>query len=179
MPIVPHDPFAPFVPPRFGIATAREPWERDAYHRLRRLVFCEEQRLFAHDDRDALDDDAQPIVAVTYVMGMTDAIVGTVRIHEHAPRRWTGSRLAIHPAYRGIHGLAAALIHRAVATAATAGCEEFTAMVQVQNVPLFRKLGWSALAERALHGRPHAHMRADLRAYPPLAHAARATILAS
>jgi hypothetical protein len=37
----------------------------------------------------------------------------------------------------------------------------------MQNVPLFRKLGWQLLEETSVHGRPHARMQADLGRYPP------------
>ena len=79
--------FAPFVPPQFGIRAVEAPWELRAAYALRRGVFCDEQRIFGGDDRDAADASAQTIVAVTYVMGIADRVVGTVRIHETAPRR--------------------------------------------------------------------------------------------
>ena len=41
------------------------------------------------------------------------------------------------------------------------------AQVQLQNVPLFNKLGWTTLEETSVHGRPHARMQADLAWYPP------------
>jgi putative N-acetyltransferase (TIGR04045 family) len=169
---------APFVPPHVGIRPALAPWERAAAFALRRRVFCDEQRIFAGDDRDAADEHAQTIVAVTYLMGMADRVVGTVRIHETAPRRWTGSRLAIAPDCRGTYGLGAGLIHRAVATANAAGCDAFLATVQLPNVAFFRRLHWDEIGACEVNGHPHALMRADLAAYPPLASAAHATLLA-
>ncbi len=159
----------PFVPPPFGIKAVSEPWERRAYHRLRRDVFCAEQRIFDADDRDAIDDRAEAIVAVDYMMGMSYRVVGTVRIVEAAPGFWTGSRLAIHHEYRGVHGIGSGLVYRAVSTAAARGAREFVATVQRANVPFFRRLAWDALEEVDLHGHPHTIMRADLAAYEPLA----------
>ena len=162
-------PMRPFVPPQFGIKEAVESWERAAYFRLRREVFCEEQMLFADDDLDAIDATATPIIAVSYVMGMAESVAGTVRINAAAPRRWSGSRLAIAARYRGVYGLGAGLIYRAVASAQALGCDEFLATVQRRNVPFFRRLHWRALEEIELHGAPHTLMQADLEAYPPLA----------
>jgi putative N-acetyltransferase (TIGR04045 family) len=167
--IVENHAFAPFVPPRVAIRSAAEPWEIEAARRLRRAVFCVEQRIFADDDRDEVDAQAETIVALTYGLGLADGdVIGTVRIHEPQPRRWHGSRLAIAAAYRSVYGIGAALVHRAVATAVAAGCDEFTAMVQPQNVTFFRRLQWSVTGETSLHGLPHAAMRADLAAYQPL-----------
>jgi hypothetical protein len=43
----------------------------------------------------------------------------------------------------------------------------FLAQVQLQNVPLFDKLGWRCSRRRSVHGRPHARMQADMAWYPP------------
>ena len=158
---------APFVPPQFGFKLATETWERDAHFRLRRRVFCDEQRLFDANDRDDADATATAIVAVDYVMAMAHRVVGTVRIHETAPGRWYGSRLAIDPAYRTIYGLGSGLVHRAVSTAHARGCTTFLANVQRANVPFFRRMAWEPLEELTLLGAPHTLMRADLAAYPP------------
>jgi len=165
--VFPAEP-GPFVPPRFTIKLATEAWEVAAAMRLRRDVFCREQRLFAESDRDAADAIATTIVAVKYAMGMPDIVVGTVRIHAAAPRAWVGSRLAIRAPFRGVVGLGAGLVYRAVSTANARGCDDFTATVQSQNVRFFRRLQWEALDSCVLHGVPHTRMRADLDAYPPL-----------
>ncbi len=164
--IFPHG-LPPFVPPQFGIKLARDAWEIGAHHRLRRRVFCDEQGLFAGDDRDELDGTALPIVAVDYVMSMPHNVVGTVRIHESAPGLWYGSRLAIEPEYRNVYGIGSGLVYRAVSTANARGCETFLANVQRQNVPFFRRMAWEPLEEFDLLGLPHTLMRADLSAYPP------------
>jgi putative N-acetyltransferase (TIGR04045 family) len=165
--IFPHG-LAPFVPPQFGIKLAREAWEIDAHHRLRRRVFCDEQRLFrSGDDRDRTDERATPIVAVDYVMSMAHRVVGTVRVHEEAPGLWYGSRLAIEAEYRNVYGLGSGLVYRAVTTAHARGARTFLANVQRDNVAFFRRLAWEPLEEFVLLGRPHTLMRADLAAYPP------------
>ncbi|GAC1304130.1 MAG: hypothetical protein NVS2B3_17840 [Vulcanimicrobiaceae bacterium] len=167
----------PFVPPPFGIKSALEPWERRAYFRLRRDVFCTEQGIFERDDRDAIDDTAEAIVAVATIMGMADRVVGTVRIVESERGLWLGSRLAIHRDYRGVYGLGSGLISRAVSTAHARGATRFLATVQRANVPFFRRLAWEPLEELSLHGRPHTLMRADLAAYPALDDPSRVAIL--
>jgi putative N-acetyltransferase (TIGR04045 family) len=159
-------PYAPFVPPQFGIKLITEAWERAAYFALRRDVFCDEQGIFTGDDRDATDETASPIVAVDYVMGMSHRVVGTVRIAATAPGVWQGSRLAIHADYRNVYGLGSGLVYRAVSTARARGAREFFATIQRANVPFFRRLAWEHVEDIELHGRPHALMRADLAAYP-------------
>lgn len=160
-------PLRPFLAAQLAIKSATEPWEQAGSFRLRREVFCDEQRLFRNDDRDAVDVSSETIVAVAYVMGAGDRVVGTVRIHEPEPGIWIGSRLALAREYRGVSGLGSALVRRAVGTARTRGCLRFYAAVQASNVPFFLSLRWETLAEAILHGRPHVWMRADLDAYPP------------
>src|SRR5579862_6586864 len=132
------DPFAPFVPCEYRCQVAAAPWEQDGYRKLRSEVFCAEQGIFDADcDCDEYDATADPIVAVSLVMGMPDAVVGTVRIDERRPGVWYGSRLAVQRAFRGVPGLGAALIRKAVCSARGAGCRTFLANVQRQNVPFF------------------------------------------
>jgi putative N-acetyltransferase (TIGR04045 family) len=145
-----------------GLATA--PAHFAGAHRLRRQVFCSEQRIFI-DDQDEIDALASTIVA----LADGDAVVGTVRIHEAEPSLWFGSRLAVAHAWRRRAGLGAALIRAAVSTAHARGCRRFLAHVQVPNVPMFEALHWQALETCTLHGLPHALMQADLAHYPPAA----------
>jgi putative N-acetyltransferase (TIGR04045 family) len=157
-------------PPAVGvyrIRLATEYWEFRGCARLRRAVFCDEQGLFIGSDRDAHDDVAQPIAAVSYAMGMADEIVGTVRIHEEEDGVWFGSRLAVAREWRGVSGLSSGLIRAAVCTAHASGCHTFLATVQRQNVPLFRRLHWRSLREVDVRGQPHHLMEADLGFYPP------------
>ena len=157
-----------FVAPSFTVKVADRPWELRDAAALRRCVFCDEQGIFEGCDRDALDDVAIPIVAVSVLAVAPGDVVGTVRIHEPEPGLWTGSRLAVAADHRRVGALGAALIRVAVSCAHARGCWRFIAHVQSQNVPLFAKLGWCSLEEVALHGRPHHLMQADLDRYPPL-----------
>jgi len=157
-----------FVPCEFRIKWAATAWEREQAFTLRRAVFCIEQGIFARDDRDATDDEAQLLVAMSCNGGMPEQVVGTVRIHRGATSgEWWGSRLAVHPAFRSQGHLGITLIRLAVSRANALGCGIFLAQVQMQNVPLFQKLGWQLLDESAIHGRPHARMQAGLAFYPP------------
>jgi putative N-acetyltransferase (TIGR04045 family) len=161
------DPARPFVPGEFRVRLATTDWERAGSFRLRREVFCTEQGIFADDDRDAIDDHATPIVALSCLLGEADGVVGTVRIHSEDGVLWFGSRLAVHRDIRRLGNLGAALIRMAVCTAHTRGARRFLAHVQAQNVPLFEKLHWASLSQEMLHGRPHHLMQADLAWYPP------------
>lgn len=161
------EPFAPYQTGEFQVKFATSQWERREAHALRRAVFCDEQRIFEVDDRDAIDDHAIPIVALS-MMGVTsDKLVGTVRIHETEPGLWWGSRLAVHEDFRKIGALGATLIRLAVSSANAMGCHTFFANVQVQNGLLFRRLHWDVVEEFEIYGKPHLRMRADLKWYPP------------
>jgi putative N-acetyltransferase (TIGR04045 family) len=161
------DPFAPFLPSEFRVKFAASRWEREGAFALRRAVFCQEQGLFGEDDRDAVDDYAITIVALSMLGVAADNIVGAVRIHEEAPGLWFGSRLAVASEFRRIGAIGATLIRLAVSAAHAMGCHSFLAHVQAQNGPLFRQMHWDVLEPVELHGRPHLKMRADLGFYPP------------
>lgn len=156
-----------FTAPGFQIKYATDPWEREGAAALRRRVFCQEQGLFGDDDRDALDEQAVPIVALALWGVYADSVVGTVRIHEESPGLWWGSRLAVCEHHRRVGALGAALIRLAVCSAHARGCTQFLAHVQRQNVSLFRRFHWRTVEEIELHGRPHHRMEADLAWYPP------------
>src|SRR5215470_17037832 len=163
------EPFKPFIAPEFKVKFATESWEKASAAALRRQVFCEEQRIFAADDRDATDDVAIPLVAVS-LLGIVEAdVVGTVRIHpdEDEADVWWGSRLAVEKSYRRLSAVGAGLIRLAVSSAHARGCRRFLANVQSQNALLFQHMHWRSLGEFDLHGRPHHRMEADLDHYPP------------
>ncbi|WP_454683942.1 MSMEG_0567/Sll0786 family nitrogen starvation N-acetyltransferase [Ancylobacter moscoviensis] len=162
------EPFRPFIASDFQVKFATATWERRCAAALRRQVFCEEQGLFDGDDRDAIDEAAIPIVAVSMLGVAADDVVGTVRIHETEPGVWWGSRLAVAADYRKVGALGAALIRLAVSSAHARGCHRFLAHVQAQNGLLFRRLHWAVVEEKELHGRPHYLMQADLAHYPPI-----------
>ena len=161
------EPVAPFIAAEYQVKFATSTWERQGAAALRRQVFCDEQGLFAGDDRDVLDDVAIPIVAISMLGVVGDEVVGTVRIHEAEPGLWWGSRLAVAPEFRKVGSLGAALIRLAVSSAHARGCSKFLAHVQSQNALLFRRLHWKTLEIVDLHGREHHRMEADLAHYPP------------
>lgn len=167
----PADPYCElnprFAPCEFRIKWADSAWEQRSAHALRRAVFCAEQGLFVGDDLDAIDTHAQAIVAIACVGGLHDQVVGTVRIHAAEDGLWWGSRLAVHPSFRRVGRLGAALIRLAVSSAHARGARVFLAHVQRQNTPLFEQLHWQVLKPVSVHGRPHDLMQADLDHYPP------------
>jgi putative N-acetyltransferase (TIGR04045 family) len=165
------EPFARFLPAEYRVKFVTEAWERREAAALRRKVFCEEQRLFCGDDRDAIDEKAITIVAISSFAVASQEVVGTVRIHEAEPGIWWGSRLAVASEYRRISALGTSLIRLAVSSSHARGCKRFFAHVQSQNAPMFRQLNWRTIDEVVLHGRPHHFMRADLNHYPPIVNA--------
>ncbi|MEJ2001938.1 MAG: GNAT family N-acetyltransferase [Maritimibacter sp.] len=156
-----------FQSPGYYIRAASKPFEARGAESLRRRVFVEEQGIFKIHDRDEIDLVATHLVALSTYAHEADQVVGTVRIHEESPRLWWGSRLAVDERFRQVGRLGSELIRLAVCTANARGCDTFLAHVQMQNVPLFRRLKWTVLDEVNLHGVPHAKMSADLSFYPP------------
>jgi putative N-acetyltransferase (TIGR04045 family) len=157
----------------YHICAAVDPWQVAGAAALRNRVFVQEQGVFTTHDRDAIDEAAMPLVAVAEGAAGGPVVVGTVRIHQAAPGIWWGSRLAVAPEWRRVGKLGSELIRLAVGIAHARGAVEFHAHVQRQNVVLFRRLHWSVTAEVDLHGRPHAHMLADLGHYPAVDDPAR------
>jgi len=154
-----------FYPGEYRIEQARTSWQQAGCHALRRQVFCQEQKIFEQDDRDAVDDECLLLAASSCLFSHADDVVGTVRIHEPEPGLWWGSRLAVAKPFRRVGGLGAALIRLAVGTAKFHGAETFLAHVQAQNLNLFEAMHWRVLDEKTIHGRPHFLMRADIAAY--------------
>jgi putative N-acetyltransferase (TIGR04045 family) len=156
----PADPFTCHV--------ARSPRERAAYFALRREIFCDEQRLFAGDDRDEWDDGAHPIVCL-HGAGDDARVVGVVRIWETAPGDWWGGRLGVHRDFRTAATIGRRLVQTAVGTARAWGAWRFRATVQRPNVAFFRRLRWRTLEELELFSQPHHLMEAELGWYAPTA----------
>jgi putative N-acetyltransferase (TIGR04045 family) len=162
------DSFPAFLPAEYRVKFAMEAWERREAAALRRQVFCEEQGIFANDDRDAIDEIAIPLVVISSLGVAPGDVVGTVRIHEAEAGVWWGSRLAVASAYRGIGALGTSLIRLAVCSAHGRGCRRFYAHVQSQNTLLFQRLHWRSIEQIEIYGRPHHFMEADLAHYPPI-----------
>jgi len=162
MMLEPVESLPPFRSGDVGIRIATEAWELVAYRRLRRRVFCDEQRLFLGDDHDAIDARAMVLVAAGRIAGVIDDVIGGVRLWEDSPGAWWGGRLVVHAAHRGTAGIASRLVRLAVATACARGARSFRATVQTSNVALFERLGWSIVEHVAVRGAPHALMAAAL-----------------
>jgi len=154
---------------RIYATIASERWQIDAYFRLRREIFAEEQALFSFSDRDELDSDATPIVAQGEIAGMPDGVVGVVRIYRAAaePHTWYGGRLGVSRAYRRVGAVGSALITEAVATAHGWGCRRFLATVQAANARYFERHHFRRLRPIELLGHAHFLMEAELEHYPP------------
>ena len=116
------EPFRPFLASEFRVKSATLAWERNRAAALRRQVFCEEQGIFQDTDRDAIDDRAIPLVALSSLAIAHEDVVGTVRIHEDAPGLWWGSRLAVVRPYRKAGAIGTSLIRLAVCSANAKGC---------------------------------------------------------
>lgn len=152
-----------------------------SYWDLRSAIFCEEQHLFEHSDRDDQDDYAYPIAAVNHdpSRGMGGQVVGVVRILETEPRLWYGGRLGVHRAFRRHNQIGKGLIWKAVTTANGWGCDRFLATVQIQNVRFFQRLHWDSLEELEIRGIRHHLMQADLAYYRPSREPRPAPLLAT
>ncbi len=151
---------SPAAPP-FTVAVADTPGQHAGARRLRHATFVLEQELFDATDRDDADDDPRTLVLVA--LDVDGGVVGTVRLSPATPDRdlgwWVGSRLAVERRVRGhAPGAAAALVRAACAHAERLGALRFDAHVQAANASLFRRLGWTALAEEEAYGRPHVLM---------------------
>ena len=157
----------------------------EAYYKIRRAIFCDEQKLFSVSDFDNYDHKAIPIIAVNHYLGTPDDIVGVVRIYEEQKGEWFGGRLGVSKDYRAFSkficpnlfkerkvsalyqmSIAAGLIYRAVSLANYLGCHKFSAHVQEQNVKLFKRLHWNVVGELQQQGMKHFLMEAELDAYP-------------
>ncbi|GAA0219149.1 MSMEG_0567/sll0787 family protein [Cryptosporangium japonicum] len=133
----------------------------DGYHRLRRVVFVEEQGLFAGSDLD--DRDADPRTVVLLARDRSGAVVGGVRLGPATDGPdlgwWTGGRLAVAPDRRAGAGVGPALVRAACAFAENAGVLRFDATVQPHAVGMFRRLGWETVGPVTVAGRPHTVLR--------------------
>lgn len=150
-------------PPCTGPATGCRPvadaTELAAHHRIRRAVFCAEQRLFDGSDRDEHDDDP----ATVHVLGFVDGTpAGTVRLYPLTGTLWHGDRLAVLPEHRRSR-IGGQLVRLAVALGGERGGTRMRAQVQLPNVPFFVHLGWTPAAPPADHlGMPHQWMTIPL-----------------
>lgn len=142
-------------PDLLGCRPVRGAAELAEHHRIRRVVFVDEQGLFAGDDRDSRDDDP----ATVHVVGLVDGVpAGTVRLYPLGGTLWKGDRLAVLRAHRH-SGIGGPLVRFAVATAAQRGGHRMDATVQAVNTDFFLGLGWTCVGGPADHlGVPHQSM---------------------
>jgi putative N-acetyltransferase (TIGR04045 family) len=162
-------PLPPPLSPRVSVSVAVDRWQLAAYHRLRREVFVDEQKLFERSDGDEHDACATPLVAVSEIAGMEDEVVGVVRIYPAEGTEegaWHGGRLAVSRRYRRAGRIGSALIAAAVSSAKGHGCRRFLATVQLANVPYFERHGFRALGPVEVCGQPHLLMEAELARFP-------------
>ena len=128
------------------------------YHTLRRRAFVDQQGLFERSDLDDRDDDPRTVVLLA--RSSRGDLLGGVRLGpaDAGPDIgwWQGGRLVVT---RGGHGVGPALVRAACAYAEAAGALRFEATVQSRTAPMFRRLGWRAVRETAVAGRPHVLMR--------------------
>jgi putative N-acetyltransferase (TIGR04045 family) len=138
---------------------AETPVDLEDYFRLRRQVFVEEQKIFAATDVDEFDSGAVHLIALEELSGK---VVGGVRVYRREGDTWLGGRLAVDSAYRRSQ-VGAKLVKLAIETVKAAGCKEFFAYVQVQNVGFFERLGWRVRGRPVVyHGLSHQLMEASL-----------------
>lgn len=148
-----------------------------AYRRLREDVFVTEQGLFRGSDADDLDADRRTIVLVA--RDRAGEVVGGVRLAPAAAPDigwWTGSRLAVHRAARGLGAVGPALVRAACARAEAEGALRFDATVQPGRERLFRWLGWEVVGPVTVAGRPHTLVRWPIGRLQVLAAAAKGAI---
>lgn len=156
------------VPVLTGTRRRVEPWtirradgaELEAYRRLRREAFVEEQRLFAGSDADDVDDDPRAIVLVA--TDLAGSVLGGVRLAPLTARDigwWAGSRLVVDERTRGSAGLGARLVEEACRVAEAAGVLRFDATVQDRYAAMFTRLGWTDHGPARVAGAPHRRMR--------------------
>jgi putative N-acetyltransferase (TIGR04045 family) len=152
----------------FVCRVARTDDERAPYFALRRVIFCDEQGLFAGSDRDAIDEAAVPIICLAGPAETNAAagrVVGVVRVWEEAPGDWWGGRLGVEKEHRTVGAIGKWLIQTAVGSARAWGAWRFRATVRRPNVPLFRRLHWQTSSELDVLGQPHHLMEANLTRY--------------
>lgn len=145
---------------RLACAVAGGAEEVALHHRIRHLVFVDEQDVFSPSDVDGRDAAPDTIK----VLGWADGTAaGAVRLYPlDGGGRWQGDRLAVLPPYRA-YALGRPLVRFAVTTAARLGGTEMVAHVQVANVRFFERLGWAPRGDPEIYvGLPHQLMVIDL-----------------
>jgi putative N-acetyltransferase (TIGR04045 family) len=133
--------------------------DKEAYMRMRREVFVEEQGLFSTNDEDAHDPEA--LVILARVNGIP---AGGVRCYRHRGDVWRGGRLVVLPRFRNEKNVGAMLVRKAVELMSNhPSVRRFLATVQSRTVRFFIRLGWNRLGKSFLmHGIRHQVMEKKL-----------------
>ena len=156
----------PFYEKRYdGIVchSARNQRERSEAFAIRNEVFVHEQKMFDKSDIDENDIKGTQLVARS-----KGIVVGTVRIYPENQEKnlWIGGRLAVRKEYRNTRA-GSDLVKEAMKRVKKKGCRIFLATIQEQNVPFFKKIGWTPQGPLEIHyGHPHQRMQADLGRVP-------------
>ena len=151
----------------------------EAYRRLRRQAFVEEQGLFDGDDLDEFD--ATDATRVLVAVDADGDVVGGVRLHPEPDHPhlawWRGSRLVCsrHPGVRR-GDVGGALVRAACATAQAEGALRFDAHVQERFGAFFERLGWEHAGAVQVAGTPHLLMRWPIGRFERLAEATKAPL---
>ncbi|MEV4458425.1 MSMEG_0567/sll0787 family protein [Microbispora sp. NPDC049633] len=147
--------------PGLRIEQAADTTALRAYRRLRHEAFVREQGLFDGHDLDDRDDDPRTVTLVARDPAGT--VVGGVRLGPACDGPdigwWTGGRLVVAPAARGVGGAGAALVRAACARAEAEGVLRFEATVRAGAEAFFRRLGWTRVRPVTVAGAPHVLMR--------------------
>ena len=142
----------------------------EAYRRLRRQAFVEEQGLF--DGHDLDEFDAADATRVLVAVDADGDVVGGVRLHPEPDHPhlawWRGSRLVCskHPGVRR-GDVGGALVRAACATAQAEGALRFDAHVQERFGAFFERLGWEHAGAVQVAGTPHLLMRWPIGRFEP------------
>lgn len=166
--------FSDFRSQHIDVKVASSSWEKQHYFALRKSVFAQEQKILPENEQDGQDFHAIAIVALAANCGVSDDVVGAVRIYQidgqidgdAEENIWFGGRLCVARAYRGHQSIGKALINEAVARAKDLGCTKFLANVQPQNETYFKSVYWQTIGMVEIADRPHVRMQADINAYP-------------
>jgi len=132
--------------------------EQERAFEIRKEVFVLEQKLFSNSDADENDPKSIHLVAE-----WNNQVIGTVRVFPvNNNGHWIGGRLAVRKEYRNT-GAGELLVREAIQCVKSRGCTKFTAYIQLENVPLFSKIGWKAVESvKQYFGKPHQMMEANL-----------------
>ncbi len=139
---------------------ARSAHDKSWHFSIRHRVFVEEQQIIPLTDIDEWDRGQGTV----HVVACRDSgAAGTVRLYRtDDDGGWKGDRLAVLPQHRATT-VGARLVHHAVSTAASLGGRSMDALVQVQNVRFFERIGWKRCGqELSYFGLPHQPMVFDL-----------------